>query len=188
MTSAIPVATRTVEVPVEFFPALRALGQGPLGAVAMPYLRDAGHAVGVGLYDRFAGWLAARGEAAPEYLPASQLARLLAAFLAEAGWGVVGVEELADAVVAIDTTDWAEAPADEPVGTPTPAPSCHVTTGVLAGLFGRIAGAPLAVLEVECRATGAARCRFLLGSMDVLGYVHEAMERGIPYERAATSA
>ena len=67
-------------------------------------------------------------------------------------------------------------------------PSCHVGTGLLAGFFGRVADAPLSVLEVECRSAGANRCRFLIGSVDVLQYVYEAMERGVHYEHAASSA
>ena len=60
--------------------------------------------------------------------------------------------------------------------------------GLFAGFFGRLANAPIAVLEVQCRSADDARCRFLLGSIDVLGYVHEAMGRGIAYERASASA
>jgi hypothetical protein len=64
--------------------------------------------------------------------------------------------------------------------------SCgHGTAG---GILGRVANAPLAVLEVECRSAGDQRCRFLVGSVDVLNYVYEAMERGVPYDRAAVSA
>ena len=44
------------------------------------------------------------------------------------------------------------------------------------------------MLEVTPESAAEGQCRFLLGSVDVLRYVWEAMERGIPYERAATSA
>lgn len=86
--------------------------------------------------------------------------------------------------MAIDAPEWCEA---EPGGE-RELPGCHVSTGLFAGFFGRLADAPLAVLEVECVSSGQARCRFLLGSLDVLQYVHEAMGRGIPYDRAASSA
>jgi predicted hydrocarbon binding protein len=59
---------------------------------------------------------------------------------------------------------------------------------LLAGLLGRVANAPLSVLEVECRSAGHGRCRFLVGSVDVMQYVYEAMARGVSYEHAATSA
>jgi hypothetical protein len=63
-----------------------------------------------------------------------------------------------------------------------------VSTGLFSGFFGRLAGAPMSVLEVEAAHQGPGRARFLLGSIDVMGYVWEAMERGIPYDRAAASA
>jgi hypothetical protein len=45
-----------------------------------------------------------------------------------------------------------------------------------------VAEQPLAVMEVECRAAGAPRCRFLLGSADVMQQVWEGMADGRPYE------
>jgi hypothetical protein len=54
--------------------------------------------------------------------------------------------------------------------------------------MGALADAPLAALEVECRATGAPLCRWLIASPEVLGYVYDAMERGTDWDRAATSA
>lgn len=86
--------------------------------------------------------------------------------------------------MAIDAPEWCEAEPDDN----RELPGCHVSTGLFAGFFGRLAEAPLAVLEVECVSSGQGRCRFLLGSLDVLQYVHEAMGRGIPYDRAASSA
>ncbi|MEQ1692163.1 MAG: 4-vinyl reductase, partial [Gemmatimonas sp.] len=101
-------------------------------------------------------------------------------FFSEFGWGQLQFTSLSDAVIAVDADDWGEAEGS--------GGGCHVSTGLFAGFFGRLANAPIAVLEVQCRAAGDQRCRFLLGSIDVLGYVHEAMGRGIPYERAAQSA
>lgn len=63
-----------------------------------------------------------------------------------------------------------------------------MSTGLFSGFFGRLAEAPISVLEVDTAHAGPARARFLLGSVDVMGYVWEAMERGIPYDRAAASA
>jgi hypothetical protein len=39
-------------------------------------------------------------------------------------------------------------------------------------------------MEVECRSMGAPRCRFLVGSGDVMQRVYDAMGQGIPYEEA----
>jgi hypothetical protein len=42
----------------------------------------------------------------------------------------------------------------------------------------------VAVLEVECRSAGDARCRFLIGSADVMGQVYDEMGRGAAYPAA----
>jgi predicted hydrocarbon binding protein len=178
--------TRTVQVPVELLSGLRTLARGEASPAMVAALRDLGYAAGQAQFDQFTHWLADHGEAAVDLLPEGRFATLASQFFAEQGWGAITVSEVSEAVLAIDATDWAEAEGATP--TVGAQPSCHVGTGLLAGFFGRVADAPLAVLEVECRAAGDARCRFLLGSIDVLSYVHEAMGRGIPYERAAASA
>jgi hypothetical protein len=55
---------------------------------------------------------------------------------------------------------------------------------MFADFFGRIADAPLAVLEVECRSAGAKRCRFLVGNADVMEHVYDTMGRGDGYDDA----
>lgn len=172
--------TRTVAVPVGFFTALRSVVEAPGSTVSVDAIRDAGYHAGQALFDAFTSWLESRGESAPESLDDGRFPSLVSGFFDEMGWGQLHISNLSDAVVAIDSADWAEAESD--------GSGCHVSTGLFAGFFGKLADAPIAVLEVECRGTGADRCRFLLGSVDVLGYVHEAMGRGIPYDRAAASA
>jgi hypothetical protein len=41
------------------------------------------------------------------------------------------------------------------------------------------------VLEVECRSSGAQRCRFLVGSAEVMGHLYERMAAGATYNEAA---
>jgi hypothetical protein len=183
MTSTISSqGTRAVAVSAEFFGALRASAERNPETVGA--LRDAGFAAGVSLYDTFTDWLDERGAGAPAFLTDEQFGPLLGEFLHSVGWGALHVEKVSEAVMALDTYDWAEATD----GDATSSASCHVGTGLLAGFLGRVADAPLAVLEVECRSAGDQRCRFLVGSVDVLNYVYEAMERGVPYDRAAVSA
>jgi hypothetical protein len=67
-------------------------------------------------------------------------------------------------------------------------PCCNLSAGMLADFFGRVADAPLAVMEVECRSTGAERCRFLLGSAEVMQAVYEGMSQGQPYDEAVAAA
>lgn len=183
MTSTISSqGTRAVAVSADFFGALRASAERNPEAVGT--LRDAGFAAGVALYDTFAEWLEARGSDAPALLSDDEFGPQMGEFLHSVGWGALQVERVSAAVMALDSYDWAEATD----GDATTSPSCHVGTGLLAGFLGRVADAPLSVLEVECRSAGDQRCRFLIGSVDVLRYVFEAMERGDAYDQAAVSA
>jgi hypothetical protein len=43
-------------------------------------------------------------------------------------------------------------------------------------------------MEVECRSAGSPRCRFLLGSADVMTQVYDEMSRGTGYEAAVSSS
>ena len=164
-------------MPVEFLAALNSAAS--LGdAATTDRIRDAGYHAGQALFNAFTEWTAERGEPTPESLDHERFTTLASEFFSELGWGQLTFTPISDAVMALE--------ADALGGSPG-AGGCLVSTGVFSGFFGRLAEAPIAILEVECR-DAAGRCRFLLGSIDVLGYVHEAMERGIPYERAAASA
>jgi predicted hydrocarbon binding protein len=185
MSATLPfLTTRTVALPAEFFPALLGASRHAPSPAMVEGLRDAGYAAGSALFDAFAQWLEERGERAPTELSEYQFGPLVSAFFVAAGWGQLDISQVSEAVMAIDAHEWCEADAEGG----RELPGCHVSTGLLAGFFGRVAEAPLAVLEVECVSSGEHRCRFLIASLDVLQYVHEAMGRGIPYERAATSA
>jgi len=185
MSATLPfLATRSVAVPAAFFPALLGVSRNAPSPGAVESLRDAGYQAGSALFDSFAEWLDERGERAPAELSEHQCGALVSTFFAACGWGELELTGVSEAVMAIDAHDWCEA---DPEGA-RELPGCHVSTGLLAGFFGRLADAPLAVLEVECGSCGQGHCRFLMASLDVLQYVHEAMGRGIPYDRAASSA
>jgi len=171
------LATRTVAMPVEFFAALNSAA-GTNDPQAIDRVRDAGYQAGQALFDTFTGWTLDRGDGPAASLPSDRFGALASEFFAELGWGQLSFTPLSEAVMALD----ADALGSSPTG------GCAVSTGIFAGFFGRLADAPIAALEVECNGPASGRCRFLLGSIDVLGYVHEAMERGIPYDRAAASA
>ena len=183
MSPATILQPRTVALPVEFLAGLRqsALAANA-GAAVLPVdaIRDAGHAAGTALYDHFGAWLAEQGEAHPDRLSDERFPWLLEAFFHAIGWGRVELQPLSEAVMALDVSDWGEAAGA--------GGGCLVSTGLYSGFFSRLAGAPMSVLEVEAPHTGPGRARFLLGSIDVLAYVWEAMERGIAYDRAAASA
>lgn len=183
MSPATSLPPRLVSLPVEFFAGLRQSAlTAHAGTSVLPVdaIRDAGFAAGQSLYDHFATWLAEQGEPHPDRLSDERFPWLLEAYFHGIGWGRVELLSLSDAVMALDVSDWGEAP--ESAG------GCLVSTGLFSGFFGRLADAPMSVLEVEAAHQGPGRARFLLGSIDVMGYVWEAMERGIPYERTAASA
>ena len=178
--TSTPGAPRSVAVPATFFSTLRGALQGDPGqpAIGVDVIRDAGYAAGVALHDDFAGWLMEQGERAPGDLPDDRFGVLVEAFFHLHGWGRVEIAELSDAVFAIDAFDWVE---DGRSGG-----GCLVSTGLFAGFFGSIAQAPLAVLEVDVGVTPG-HCRFLIGSVEVMHDVWEAMGRGEPYDRIAAS-
>jgi hypothetical protein len=63
-------------------------------------------------------------------------------------------------------------------------PSCHLTCGLLADFFGRLSEGLVAVMEVECRSRGDARCRFLAGAPETLSTLYERMAQGASYTGA----
>lgn len=63
-------------------------------------------------------------------------------------------------------------------------PGCPFSTGLLGGLLSGVAGEPVPVLEVACRAGGAAACRFLVGNEDRLAEVRDALAGGASPDEA----
>lgn len=164
--------------------ALRNALMRDTGQAAASYFQEAGYAGGAALFEAFRGWLDARGAGAPETLPLDEFQRLAGEFFRETGWGTLTIGTLHDAVATLDSPDWGEASQ----GSGMEHPCCHLSAGMFADFFGRVADAPLAVMEVECRSTGAERCRFLLGSAEVMQAVYEGMSQGQPYDEAVAGA
>jgi predicted hydrocarbon binding protein len=147
-------------------------------AVLHRLLQEAGYAGGEAAYRSFTAWLpGVAGVDDPGELAAARLADVLGRFFSTLGWGAVSVSHLSDAVLAVDSADWAEA---------QPAvnlqyPSCSFTSGFLADFFTRLGDAPLAVMEVECRSRGEARCRWLVGAPESLNTLYEHLAQGADY-------
>jgi hypothetical protein len=149
-----------------------------LGDQAAITLQEAGYAAGDETYVAFSRWLADyAGVSDPAELDADTLSDVLGAFFRSLGWGNLRVERLGAAALAVDSSDWAEAEPD----TRASAPSCHISAGLLASLFGRIADQDVAVMEIECRTRNDPRCRFLAGAQDTLQEVYAAMSEGKDY-------
>jgi predicted hydrocarbon binding protein len=151
------------------------------GLQAATYLQEAGFAGGEELYSTYAAWLGrTAGVGEPGTLDADHLGDMLSRFFSETGWGSLAVDRLGDAVLALDSTDWAEA-AD---ASGAAYPSCHLSCGLLADFLGRMSGDTVAVMEVECRSRGDQRCRFLGGSPDTMATLYDRMAQGMGYSEA----
>jgi predicted hydrocarbon binding protein len=164
--------------------ALRTALMRDTGPATAAYLQEAGYAGGGALFEAFRQWLAARGAGAPETLSVDGFTREATEFFRLAGWGSLHVGALHDTVATLDSTDWGEATPEQALDLP----ACHLSSGMFSYFFGLVADAPLAVMEVECRSAGAERCRFLLGSTDVMQSVYDAMNQGMGYEEAVAAS
>ena len=160
---------------------LRASLERDTGVQAAAYLQEAGFAGGEELYNSFGEWLAkTRGVEQPSELDVEFLGEVLGEFFTDQGWGRLSVIALGPAVVALDSAEWAEA-LDE---RQSEFPSCHLSCGLLADFLGRVSQGQVAVMEVECRSRGDARCRFLAGSPETLGSLYDRMGQGKGYMEA----
>jgi predicted hydrocarbon binding protein len=160
---------------------LRAALERDTGLQAASYLQEAGFAGGEELFHEFGDWLVAtRGVEHAGDLDVQFLSEVLSQFFSEQGWGELTASPLGPAVLALDSAEWAEA-SDESRGE---FPSCHVTCGLLADFFGRLSEGLVAVMEVECRSRGDARCRFLAGAPETLSALYDRMAQGSGYADA----
>jgi predicted hydrocarbon binding protein len=160
--------------------ALRTAIWRDAAANAPAWLQEAGYASGPSMYQAFVNWCAQHGYGVPENVAASNFQQLAAAYFTELGWGTVGVSTIGDSVLTFDSADWAE-------GDPASAmqfPGCYLSSGMLADFFGRLAGAQLVSMEVECRSMGHEHCKFILGSAETIQHVYDSLTQGIPYQDA----
>jgi predicted hydrocarbon binding protein len=160
--------------------SLRASLLRDAGPAAAGYLQEAGYAGGAAIFDAFRTWLQERGYGSPDSLGVDEFAVRASEYFQDLGWGSIRLGALRDAVATLDSNDWGEV---EPAGG-LDQPGCHLSTGMFADFFGRIADTPLAVMEVECRSAGDSRCRFLLGSAEVMERLYESMAEGKGYAAA----
>jgi len=159
---------------------MRTVLERECGSKAALLLREIGFAAGEALYERFEQWVREHYRVEPARgLDAALLGEALHGFFESVGWGSVTIGELAPQVLTLDAAPWSEA---APGGAQFP--SCHFSSGALADFFTRLGGTRAAVMEVECQSRGEARCRFLVGSPDLLTYAYERMTAGMGYREA----
>ena len=179
MTTALDQATGVL-IGKHALHQMRVVLEREAGAKAPLLLREIGFANGEAIYESFERWCRTnyRVDSARE-LDFSILGEALSRFFVEAGWGSVSLSELAPSVLAFDGSSWAEAEPQK-----AEYPSCHFSCGLLADFFTRLGTSRAAVMEVECASRGEDRCRFLVGSPDVLTYLYERMTNGSTYQEA----
>lgn len=180
-----PVNARPPEIalPVACLAALRVALAEDVGADrAAQALRAAGGAAGNALFRTLSrppgsDMNGADDATAREWLADLEVERFwdrFAAFFSSRGWGRLSFRSLHEGVGALDSTDWVEADPASSMGRP----SCFFTTGMLAGLLGRVTDEEVAVLEVQCRSQGHAHCRFLFGAPPALEAVFQELAAG----------
>jgi bacteriochlorophyll 4-vinyl reductase len=169
-----------VALPATAVGALRTALVNELGGDrAASVLRSAGHAAGDALYQVL---VQSAGEPQPGVteLDAARFWRRFAHLFSTRGWGNLVQGDVHAGVAVLESTDWAEADATSQARRP----SCFFTTGLLANVLGKVANADVAVLEVECRSRGDARCRFLFGSPAAMENVYRQMVTGSDLDQA----
>jgi predicted hydrocarbon binding protein len=128
-------------------------------------LRDAAYAGGETMYAAFAEFVQSRDSVDPQELAADRFFRRAGEFWTQSGWGQTTFAEADGAFCAIEIEGcWEAHPDDQP-----DPKGCHLTIGMIGAFLGNFADYPVAVLETEGPATDSERCRFLAGSVEMIG-------------------
>lgn len=162
-------------IPVASLAALRRALTSEVGAdAAARALASAGHAAGDALFSQMAAAPDEQARPSVEGVAESAFWRKLSTLFSSRGWGTLGHAPAHEGVGSLESADWVEA--DTEAGASRP--SCFFSTGMIANILGNAAGAPIAVLEVECRSQGDARCRFLFGSTEAMQALYDRVGSG----------
>ena len=170
-----PEAPKEIAVPISIFASLRQSLTAEAGALPTIHaLHDAGYRAGVE---------AARGLASgaedPMGLPESAFWDRVTQFFSRRGWGTLTHTKRHEAVGELSAADWVEGDheGDEDA-------SCSFTTGFLSGMLTTLAGGPVAVLEVSCRARGERQCSFAYGNASAIHEVYGMLLDGSELDEA----
>ena len=179
---AIAAETRTLRLPHPLLTSIsRAIAADRSPRDAAVLLRQAGYDAGRSFFEYFENWAPDHtGESSVRALPAPQFWNAFRDFWDFLGWGMLEHRQIHEGVAVLESADWIEAEPDG-VGAGT---GCHLSTGLLADFLSRIAGEDVAVMEIECRARGAERCRFLIGSPQTLTTLYQEVEQGRTFDDA----
>lgn len=176
-TESPPV--KEVSIPAQTLSQLRRSVReeaGPLAAVQA--LHGAGYATGDHLFESFSEHL--HGPAAET--GADALWSALSEFFSARGWGTLTHEAIHPAIGVLRAREWQEADPDS-----ESQPSCAFSTGLLSSLLSRVAGGPVAVLEVGCASRGDTDCMFAFGSEPAVQHVYARLLEGVDLEEAVST-
>jgi hypothetical protein len=113
-------------------------------------------------------------------LPQREFWMRLSAFFTRRGWGTLTHVPRHEAVGLLTSFDWVEgAERREEEGA-----SCSFSTGFLSGLLTELAGGPVAVLEVSCRARGDEACSFAFGAAAAIHELYGQLLEGVELDGA----
>jgi len=153
---------REIVVPASVFGALRQeLGSTTSPLAVIHALHAAGHTSGTDAAVAFRASLAVEVSS----LSAEAFWKRVEDFLARRGWGTLKHVDRHEGVGLLVAHDWAEA---QHVPQDSEDAACSFSNGFLSGLLTDLAGGPMAVLEVTCRARGDEACTFAFGSGDAI--------------------
>lgn len=179
MPATIAVAHGGISIPAASLHALRRALKSA-GQDAGELLQNAGAAAGPTMFTAFGEWLhTERGVDDVGHLDQAHFDEALSAFFGHLGWGTVTVTPLGGGFLAIDSMDWAEA---EVGGSEWP--TCHFSAGMLPAFLGRVTGHALGALETECRSSGDATCKFVVGAPENLKVLYGRITAGTSLEEA----
>ena len=128
-------------------------------------LRDAAFAGGDAMYDAFSEFVQSRDSMDPQELELGRFFQRAGEFWTQSGWGQTTFSEADGAFCAVEISGCWEAHLDDQ---PDPK-GCHLTVGIVGAFLGKFADYPVAVLEMEGPATDSETCRFLAGSVEMIG-------------------
>ncbi len=128
-------------------------------------LRDAAFASGDPMYEAFRAFVRARDSVDAPDLDVQVFFQRAGEFWTQSGWGNTIFSEADGAFCAIEINGcWESHVNDQP-----DLSGCHLTVGRIGAFLGKFADYPVSVLEVERPATDNEKCRFLAGSIDMVG-------------------
>lgn len=163
---------REVAVPAGAFAALREELVKEAGRhTAVHALHAAGYGSGADLQEAL---LRRLGDDVPG-LPVSAFWHRFSGFLSRRGWGNLEATAPHPGVGLLTSDDWAEVGG---AAHDVSRPSCSFSCGLLSHLLTRVAGEPVAVVEVSCRTAGDPSCRFAFGSESTVAELYDLLRAG----------